>query len=397
MIDGYTLIEINILIEDITSTLNVRMIEMVNQLDDIVLKAKVAKDASFWLLKNDDVEINTPFGIVNPKFSEYNITRIDGQKLPNTFTYEQALGVRVEGLRVRNGVFLLRDRSVTYILDNIPVTRGELPDIRTIKDIYVIDDLRVIAMYTEGHERYVIEEREKIAESNRNQNYYDETSVATVLDVSQNDLQLNRGKEIEISGEVTYDNIPLANVSVFISGKKGRAYSDKEGKYRLKARVGDIIQYSHPYYEVGSFFLEKNTKEKNIALKKRSQSQKIVSGKVVYKNRALADVHIINNNSKVAVKSNAEGDYQIPSNIGDDIEFRYVGLKTVSITVEDVTRILNIKMQDELNQLDDVVVKANVTKKRNSVTLENEDITLKVPGLRSEEQTSELQSQLTIA
>lgn len=372
---------IQIVIEDVTSTLNIKMLEVVNQLDDIVLKAKVSKKRNSWLLENDNVEINTPFGIVNPKLSKHVITRIDGQKLPNTFTYEQALGIRVEGLRVHKGSFELRDGPVTYVLDNVPVERAELPDIRTVKDIYVIEDLRLIAMYTESHERYVMEAREKIAESNRNQNYYDETSIASELDISQNDLQRDEGEEKEIFGTLTHNSIPLQNVSVFVAGKKGRSYSDKEGKFRFKARVGDIVQYSHPNFEVGSFFVEKDAKEKNISMKKRLGSKKMISGKVVYRNKVLSDVHIINNSSKVAVKSDAEGDYQIPANIGDAIEFRYVGLKTVTITVEDVTRILNIKMMDELNQLDDVVVKANVTKKRNSVTLENEDITMHVSGL----------------
>lgn len=372
---------INIVIEDVTSTLNIKMLEVVNQLDDVVVKAKVSKKRNSWLLENDDVDINTPFGIINPKTYKYSIMRIDGQKLPSAFSYAQALGVRAEGVKRKGNFLYINKVRVTWVLDNVVVESRELPPLTMVKDIYVIEDKGIIAVYTEGHERYVKEAREKVAESNRNQNYYDETSIASELDVSQTDLELNEGEEKEVFGTITYNKLPLKNVSVFVAGKKGRAYSDKDGKFRFKAQVGDIVQYSHPSYEVGSFFVETDTSEKNISLKKQLGSKKIISGKVVHRNKVLPDVNIINKNSKVGVKSDSEGDYQIPANIGDEIEFRYVGLKTVTITVEDVTRILNIKMKDELNKLDDVVVKANVTKKRNSVTLENEDITMRIPGL----------------
>ena len=112
-----------------------------------------------------------------------------------------------------------------------------------------------------------------------------------------------------------------------------------------------------------------------------SQNLKTISGKVSKDSKAIANVHVKNTTSKIAVKSNAEGKYSIEAKVGDEISFSFVGLKTITISVEDVTSILNIEMTEETNLLDNVVVKAKVKKKETTLTLEAEDITISPPGL----------------
>ena len=95
-----------------------------------------------------------------------------------------------------------------------------------------------------------------------------------------------------------------------------------------------------------------------------SQEEKKITGNITYDAKVLPNVHVINATSKVFTKSDDKGDYEIPAKVGDEISFSYVGLKTMTIIVEDITSTLNIKMTDEQNVLDDVVIKAKVYENR---------------------------------
>ena len=91
-----------------------------------------------------------------------------------------------------------------------------------------------------------------------------------------------------------------------------------------------------------------------------TQEQKIIKGKITYESKVLANVHVVNATSKVLTKSDDQGNYEIPAKVGDEITYSFVGLKTMTIIVEDVTSILNIKMTEDVNQLEDIVIKAKV-------------------------------------
>lgn len=97
----------------------------------------------------------------------------------------------------------------------------------------------------------------------------------------------------------------------------------------------------------------------------------------------MSNAQILNTNSKVSVQSNTEGVYSIKAKVGDVLSFSYVGLKTVKFTVEGKSSTVNIEMTDDVNKLDDVIVKAKVKKKQKetSLTLERENINISPPGL----------------
>lgn len=73
----------------------------------------------------------------------------------------------------------------------------------------------------------------------------------------------------------------------------------------------------------------------------------------------LANVNVSIKDKYVGTKSSEDGKYTIEAEIGDVINFNYIGFKPVSIIVEDVTEILNIDMLMYANQLDEVVLKVN--------------------------------------
>ncbi|MDC0008083.1 carboxypeptidase-like regulatory domain-containing protein [bacterium] len=91
-------------------------------------------------------------------------------------------------------------------------------------------------------------------------------------------------------------------------------------------------------------------------------AQKIVKGQVSYVDTPLVNAEVSVSGSGEIVKTNIEGAYEISVKEGEVLVFSYPSMRTMEIVVEDVTRILNIQMNPEVNQLDEVVVKKTVRK-----------------------------------
>ncbi len=93
--------------------------------------------------------------------------------------------------------------------------------------------------------------------------------------------------------------------------------------------------------------------------KKRAQNQKTISGTVTDGNMALANVNVSVESTGTTAVTNEKGKYKIKARVGDIIKFSYIGLKTVSIRVEDVTRVFNPIMIPDVTELDEVVVEGS--------------------------------------
>lgn len=86
---------------------------------------------------------------------------------------------------------------------------------------------------------------------------------------------------------------------------------------------------------------------------------KTIKGKITYLNAPTANADIKVSGSDVIWKSDVAGAYEIQAYQGDIITFSYPGLRDMEVVVEDVTRILNITMSPDINELDEVVVEAS--------------------------------------
>jgi hypothetical protein len=86
------------------------------------------------------------------------------------------------------------------------------------------------------------------------------------------------------------------------------------------------------------------------------QAQKAIQGSISNDGKPLSPVHVINLKSGDKTTSNSEGRYQILAHPKEELQFTYMGMDTVSIIVEDVTRILNINMELRVEELDEVTV-----------------------------------------
>ncbi len=86
------------------------------------------------------------------------------------------------------------------------------------------------------------------------------------------------------------------------------------------------------------------------------EKAKVIIGKVSYLQTPLVNAEVHSTNTEDMVKTNTEGAYKITSEVGDVLVFKYPGMRNMEIVIEDVSRILNIEMGEEVNQLDEVVV-----------------------------------------
>lgn len=98
-----------------------------------------------------------------------------------------------------------------------------------------------------------------------------------------------------------------------------------------------------------------------------------IRGKITYLGSPVVNAAVKVSGSDEMFKSNVDGFYQVQAGQGDMITFSYPSLRDMEIVVEDVTRILNITMSPDINELDEVVVQAS---KRRSQRELAEDYTI---------------------
>ncbi|QCX00174.1 hypothetical protein FGM00_08660 [Aggregatimonas sangjinii] len=92
------------------------------------------------------------------------------------------------------------------------------------------------------------------------------------------------------------------------------------------------------------------------------ETVKTVKGKVQYLNTPLVNADVAVSGTESIVKTDLEGNYSIDVQVGEILVFSYPSMRTTEIVVEDVTRILNVAMNAEVNKLDEVVVTKRVRK-----------------------------------
>ncbi|MEC8832732.1 MAG: carboxypeptidase-like regulatory domain-containing protein, partial [Bacteroidota bacterium] len=91
----------------------------------------------------------------------------------------------------------------------------------------------------------------------------------------------------------------------------------------------------------------------------------MINGRVTDGESPLANVHVTNLTTDTKTLSNKQGAYNILASPREELQFTYVGMDTITIIVEDVTRILNIAMRPKVEMLDEVVVTKKISKQRN--------------------------------
>lgn len=92
---------------------------------------------------------------------------------------------------------------------------------------------------------------------------------------------------------------------------------------------------------------------------------KEVQGTLTFEGTPVSQVTIENTRTKEGVLSDTNGNYTIRCQKGDYIVFRHISFQEVSILIEDVTQVLNLRLLPKSNQLDNLVLKASSKEEKN--------------------------------
>jgi len=101
-----------------------------------------------------------------------------------------------------------------------------------------------------------------------------------------------------------------------------------------------------------------------------THGQQTIQGRITQAGAPLPDVHVTNLDSGAQITSDREGMYHIQAHPKEELRFTYVGMDTVSVIVEDITRILNIKMNLRVEELEEVTVSKTILKGQKELELE---------------------------
>lgn len=100
------------------------------------------------------------------------------------------------------------------------------------------------------------------------------------------------------------------------------------------------------------------------------ESKKTIFGTITDGKAPLKNVAISVNDAQKTVFSDENGKYSIEAERNDRIKYAYQGFKTVQIRVEDVTRILNLEMVIDVQELEEVTVLGSNRKSQKVLALE---------------------------
>ena len=95
-----------------------------------------------------------------------------------------------------------------------------------------------------------------------------------------------------------------------------------------------------------------------------------IKGVVTSYDAPLPNVNISLKGSSSGIQTDSSGKYQINASPRDILVFSYVGMKTVEIIVEDVTKVLNIDMLPMVQELDEVTVEQRKKKGQEAMAID---------------------------
>tara|TARA_R110002073_G_scaffold82622_4_gene197300 strand:+ start:2776 stop:5268 length:2493 start_codon:yes stop_codon:yes gene_type:complete len=322
---------VSIIVEDITSVLNIEMDAYVSKLNEVVVKARKNTSKVSELEKKLDIDLKTPFGTFNPEKSGFAIPYIAGKDLNLAApSLAYALNGKRAGMRLINGKLTIRGIPATFIIDGVQSDFISSVNIADIEDIYVVKYKALVIVRTKMSFDVREEKSKQNIEQYKNQNFYTDDAVAIQSETtfSSNALRTQYNTIIakNINGKVTYKNAPLVNVNIIINGTKKGTKTNSLGEYSIKANVGDIINYSYVGFNTISIIIEDITNVLNIEmLKKTNELDEVVvlSKKIKGKMLKLAEKKEKKFNTSMGTHDPVKAGYSISYLDGEDINPMY--------------------------------------------------------------------------
>jgi uncharacterized protein YfaP (DUF2135 family) len=87
------------------------------------------------------------------------------------------------------------------------------------------------------------------------------------------------------------------------------------------------------------------------------ETKTTISGKVTYMDQALPNANVVVKGTTVGTKTDAKGKYSIEVYSGNILVFTYLGMQTIEVPVNGMNNVLDIKLSEQVEELNEVVVK----------------------------------------
>ena len=286
--------KVRIIIEDITSELNLNLDEKANQLKETTVTAKGSESkSSSGVDYNTNTKIKTAAGYINPFLFPSTVYYFPSKELglDRFATIEDALKWKMPKEKIPG----------IYDVDGMVFKGMPLVNMARVKDIYVITGAAgtmrwggpVIIVRTHDHPDEIKARKEKVAEKHRNQNYYTDDASTLDSEVAFTSSQVDKPKvsssqQREIFGTITHLDKPLSDINIKIKNKPQGTKTDANGAYKLKVDTGDQVVYSHTGLQTMIITIEDITGELNLdmlsntnALDEVVVTAKTADGKVI--------------------------------------------------------------------------------------------------------------------
>lgn len=260
---------VSIIIEDITTVLNIEMDTHVSELKTVVITKNVKKVEDLPKVMN--VDIKTSFGNFNPLSYGGSVPYLNNSdlKMRDNSSLEAALSgisTRITSSAPPDRILFIRGTPAKYEIDGLLYERAPALNFDMIEQVFIIKDKALVIVRTKNAPEYLKKKRDEIIEKNKNHNYYKNDAVTlkekVILSSAHQTLQNKSVILKEISGKITYLNKPLPDVNIKIKNRGTR--TDVKGNYMIKAEIGAIIKYSHLGFKTISLIVEDVTKVLNI-------------------------------------------------------------------------------------------------------------------------------------
>jgi len=263
----------SVVVEDVTTVLNLEMDAHVNELDEVLISSRKDVNKVSDLYDAMNVDIQTSIGKKNPVASGYAVHYLDNDNLRMiaSASLEEALNGKFSRIELRSDGFLyIRGARARYDVDGQLYESPPALIFSEIEHLYIIKEKAFIIIRTKEAPDAVQRRKEELAESYRNQNFYANDAVpfdaSETTDASEGPSLTKKGEIRKITGKITYLGAPVPDVNIVVKGSSTGTKTNRRGKYTIKARVGDQIEYTHVAYKTIGILIEDITSELSIEM-----------------------------------------------------------------------------------------------------------------------------------
>lgn len=238
--------DVEILLEDTSTVLNIALDDFVETLDEVVITAEAAAKQKEDLQVAMNVDLQLATGKFNPLRSAFTVHYMGGEELRriSSPSIEDLLNGRFSDVVKRpDGFLYIRKSRAKFDVDGFEYEIAPALVFKDIVSLYVVKGSSLVVIRTKNAPEQIAARRAKEAEKYKNQNFYNDDA----LSIDQIDQEENAQREV--SGMVTFLEAAVADVNIKVLGTIRGTKTDSKGRYKITASPGETLQYSHVSFQ----------------------------------------------------------------------------------------------------------------------------------------------------